>query len=56
LRIEQAGGSGYGNPRDREPALVLADVRNGYVSVESAFNEYGVRVVAHANGTFELGG
>ena len=36
------GGGGYGNPRVREPARVLADVRNGYVSIEAAREVYGV--------------
>lgn len=36
------GGGGYGDPRERPPALVLADVRNGVVSVEAAREDYGV--------------
>ena len=36
------GGGGWGDPRERPPQEVLADVVSGYVSVEAAFNEYGV--------------
>jgi N-methylhydantoinase B len=39
-----AGGGGYGSPFEREPARVLADVREGYVSVERAATVYGVVV------------
>ncbi len=44
LRIEQNGGGGYGNPRDRDTERVVDDVRNGYVSAEGAAQTYGVRV------------
>jgi len=37
-----AGGGGYGNPLERDPELVLSDVTEGYVSVESASDDYGV--------------
>lgn len=36
------GGGGWGDPMTREPARVLADVRNGYVSIEGARSAYGV--------------
>jgi N-methylhydantoinase B len=45
LRIETAGGGGYGNPFERDPALVLADVRDGLVSLEHGRQEYGVAIV-----------
>jgi N-methylhydantoinase B len=38
------GGGGYGDPIDREPEAVLADVLSGLVSVESAAGIYGVVV------------
>jgi N-methylhydantoinase B len=38
------GGGGYGDPFEREPALVARDVRNGFVSVGAAEREYGVVV------------
>lgn len=36
------GGGGYGNPRERDPELVLRDVREGKVSMERAREVYGV--------------
>ncbi|MEV4473127.1 hydantoinase B/oxoprolinase family protein [Nonomuraea sp. NPDC049504] len=38
------GGGGYGDPFEREPAQVAADVRNGFVSVQSAARDYAVVV------------
>jgi N-methylhydantoinase B len=45
-RVETAlpGGAGYGDPFERDPALVLTDVLNGYVSIEAAARDYGVVV------------
>ncbi|HEY6780361.1 MAG TPA: hydantoinase B/oxoprolinase family protein, partial [Thermoleophilaceae bacterium] len=37
-----SGGGGYGNPLERAPALVLADVLEGWVSRERALAVYGV--------------
>jgi N-methylhydantoinase B len=56
VRLETAGGGGYGNPRERNPELVLADVRNGYVSIESAERDYGVRIQATPNGDYQIAG
>jgi N-methylhydantoinase B len=36
------GGGGYGDPRSREPQLVLRDVLEGWVSLEAARDLYGV--------------
>ncbi|MGI9436082.1 MAG: hydantoinase B/oxoprolinase family protein [Geminicoccaceae bacterium] len=36
------GGGGYGSPLERDPALVLHDVRMGYYSVEQALALFGV--------------
>lgn len=44
VRLRMPGGGGYGNPYDRDPDLVLADVVNGYVSIEAAREAYGVAV------------
>jgi N-methylhydantoinase B len=38
------GGGGWGDPFEREPQAVVEDVRQGYVSVESARRDYGVVV------------
>lgn len=37
----EAGGGGYGDPRDRDPQSIRADVESGYVSPEAAALEYG---------------
>jgi len=41
LILEMPGGAGYGNPHDRDPALVADDIRNGLVSFEAAKRDYG---------------
>jgi len=46
LRIETGGGGGHGHPFDREAERVLADVRGGFVSRDSARRDYGVVVAA----------
>lgn len=38
------GGGGWGDPYQRKPEAVLADVRAGLVSVTHAFDDYGVAV------------
>ncbi len=42
LEIHCAGGGGVGNPFERDPQAVLADVRSGLLTVETAREEYGV--------------
>lgn len=49
LYIRQDGGGGYGDPLDRDPALVLGDLRLGLISAEPARQLYGV--VATRDGT-----
>jgi N-methylhydantoinase B len=44
LSNRSGGGGGYGDPMERDPEAVLADVRDGYVSVDSAREDYGVVV------------
>ncbi len=41
-----AGGGGYGDPLERDPAEVLEDVIDGYVSVSRAAKDYGVVIRA----------
>lgn len=43
------GGGGHGDPRERDPEAVLADVVDGYVSVEAARERYGVEVTYHGD-------
>ena len=42
FRLDTPGGGGLGNPLERDPARVLADVREGYVSRMRAEKDYGV--------------
>ena len=44
FRHELAGGGGWGDPLERDPAAVLRDVRNELVSPERARRDYGVVV------------
>ncbi|MCZ6844910.1 MAG: hypothetical protein O7F69_03335 [Alphaproteobacteria bacterium] len=37
-------GGGYGNPFERDSLQVVEDVRDGYLSVDSARSDYGVVV------------
>ena len=40
--MDAAGGGGYGDPLERDPELIENDMADGYVSMESARNDYGV--------------
>jgi len=51
VTIDAPGGGGYGNPADRDPALVLNDVIQGYVGLEAAREDYKVAIDP---GTFEV--
>lgn len=42
------GGGGFGDPRQREPERVLADVRAGFVSPAAAKRVYGVKIDAES--------
>lgn len=42
IHIHSPGGGGRGDPLDREPERVLLDVERGYVSLDSARDDYGV--------------
>jgi len=44
VTIDAPGGGGYGNPLERDPEIVASDVIEGYISLESAGNDYGVAV------------
>jgi N-methylhydantoinase B len=45
-----SGGGGYGDPLDRDPALVAHDVAEGWVSPQRAADVYGVVLAADADG------
>ena len=42
IEFHSAGGGGYGDPLERDPEAVQADVADGYVSIERARADYGV--------------
>ena len=44
FRLRSGGGGGFGDPLDRPADIVAEDVRQGYVSIESAERNYGVIV------------
>jgi N-methylhydantoinase B len=44
--MDSAGGGGYGEPRERDPALLERDLREGKVTPERARQDYGVRAAA----------
>ena len=42
LRVVTSGGGGWGDPLERDPEMVKADVRNSGVSIARAKDVYGV--------------
>ena len=42
VQLLYAGGGGYGDPVQRDPAALAADIRDGYVTKEGAERDYGV--------------
>lgn len=42
--VKTSGGGGYGDPLKRDPESVLADVLDGYVSLDGAQEDYGVAI------------
>ena len=44
IMVREAGGGGYGDPRERPVEKVLEDFRYGFVSLSGALREYGVRI------------
>lgn len=48
VRVETPSGAGYGDPLERDPGLVLADVIDGKVSAAAAEREYGVMLAGGA--------
>jgi N-methylhydantoinase B len=41
VRLVTASGGGYGDPRARSPAMILQDLRDGYITLKEARKEYG---------------
>jgi N-methylhydantoinase B len=54
VRVVTTGGGGWGDPLEREPELVLGDVRDGKVSLAAAREDYGVVLVETAPETYEV--
>lgn len=50
ISLQACGAGGYGDPFECEPEAVLEDVRQGYVSRESAREDYGVVLVETEGG------
>ncbi len=48
MRLETAGGGGFGPPADRQPARLAADIRGGTTSRAAAERDYGPEAVAAA--------
>jgi N-methylhydantoinase B len=42
VTLRQPGGGGFGPARERDPLKVAADLRDGYISIETARRDYGV--------------
>ncbi|MFQ5830994.1 MAG: hydantoinase B/oxoprolinase family protein, partial [Candidatus Methylomirabilia bacterium] len=42
LRMRTQGGGGYGDPRQRDPSLILRDLREGKVTPEGVRRDYGL--------------
>lgn len=42
VRLITASGGGYGNPLERDPEKVVMDVKNEFVTLDQAKNDYGV--------------
>ena len=40
IRLETPGGGGYGDACERDPKLVAEDVRLGYLTAKSAYENY----------------
>ena len=41
IRLTAPGGGGYGDPHERDRAMIEEDLREGYVSPASAARDYG---------------
>jgi N-methylhydantoinase B len=50
IAYHYGGGGGWGDPLDRDPAKVLDDVLDEYVSVRSAYEDYGVVLTGSLKG------
>jgi N-methylhydantoinase B len=44
VQLFGGGGGGWGDPLDRDASRVVADVRDGYISADAAWRDYGVLI------------
>lgn len=44
VSIQTPGGGGYGDPRDRDPELILKDVQEGKITIQKAEGDYGLKI------------
>lgn len=51
--VRSAGGGGYGDPTERDPARVAEDVREGYISSAAAHQLYGIVLDKHGEPDME---
>jgi N-methylhydantoinase B len=49
IRIQTANGGGWGNPKERDPARIALDVRNGLIGLDEAIAQYGADRTAVEN-------
>jgi N-methylhydantoinase B len=49
VRMSTGGGGGYGDPKERPLELVERDVIRGFVSRESARDDYGIEFDSNGN-------
>jgi len=54
MRLETAGGGGYGPPAERAPVALARDIRDGVVSHAAAERDYGAALVAKALASEEV--
>ena len=54
IRVITPGAGGFGDPKTREPELVLRDVVEEKVSVEKAKELYGVVIIKTAEGEYAV--
>ncbi|AIJ06109.1 5-oxoprolinase (ATP-hydrolyzing) beta subunit [Methanocaldococcus bathoardescens] len=47
--INTPGGGGYGSPYDRDINLILEDVKDGKISIDSAYKDYKVKIIKKDN-------
>ncbi|MFN8593505.1 MAG: hydantoinase B/oxoprolinase family protein [Thermomicrobiales bacterium] len=55
VRVLTGNGGGWGDPRDREPDLILADLADGYITLDTAHSTYGLPTDAPRPSQWERG-